>query len=64
MKKLYFTIRRNGADCPQQVYDQLEEQTDFLRPDCCGGGISLDDVKNMMADGYITLEDDQISVWY
>ena len=63
MKKEYFSIARNGALSAAEVYTQLEEQTDFLAPDCCGGGISLDDVESMLSDGYITLEGEKITVW-
>lgn len=61
--KEYFSIERNGANRPEEVYSQLEQQSDFLAPDCCGGGIGLEDVKRMLAEGWITLEGDKITVW-
>ena len=63
MKKLYFSIDRNGACSPAEVYAELENQTDFLSPDCCGGGIGLEDVQRMMEESYITLDADKINVW-
>ena len=61
--KEYFRIERMGAISPEDVYHQLEEQSDFLAPDCCGGGVSLEDVRRMMAENWITLEGDEIIVW-
>ena len=61
--KEYFRIERMGALSPEDVYRQLEEQTDFLAPDCCGGGVSLEDVRKMMEENWITLEGDNIIVW-
>ena len=63
MMKEYFRIERNAALSPEDVYTQLGEQTDFLAPDCCGGGIGLDDVRKMMEENWITLEGDEIIVW-
>ena len=63
MWKEYLSIDRNGANSPEEVYTEFENQSDFLAPDCCGGGISLDDIRQMMDEKWITLEDDKISVW-
>lgn len=60
MWKEYLVIERNGAISPQEVYTQLEEQSDFLAPDCCCGGVSLEDVARMMAEEYIVLDDKTI----
>lgn len=60
MWKEYLVIERNGAISPQEVYTQLEEQSDFLAPDCCGGGVSLEDVARMMAEEYIVLDNKTI----
>ena len=63
MRKKYFSIERNGALSPEEIYTQLEEQSDFLRPDCCGGGISVEDISAMLAQGWISLDGDKITVW-
>ena len=63
MRKEYFSIDRNSANSPEEVYFELDNQTDFLAPDCCGGGIGIDDVKQMMAERWITLSEDKITVW-
>ena len=61
--KEYFSIERNGASSPEEIYIQFEEQSDFLNPDCCGGGIGVEDIAQMLVDGWITLEEDRIRVW-
>ena len=61
--KEYLCIERNGAESPEEVYVQFEEQSDFLSTDCCGGGISLDDIARMLAEGWISLDEDKIRVW-
>lgn len=61
--KEYLCIERNGAESPEEVYVQFEEQSDFLSPDCCGGGIGLDDIARMLAEGWISLDEDKIRVW-
>lgn len=63
MKKEYFSIERNGASSPEELYLQLEEQSDFLAPDCCGGGIGVEDIARMLDEGWITLDGDKIRVW-
>jgi len=61
--KEYFSIRRNGASSPEELYAQFEAQSDFLETDCCGGGIGLEDIASMLSEGYITLDGDKITVW-
>lgn len=61
--KEYLCIERNGAESPEEVYVQFEEQSDFLSPDCCGGGIGLEDIARMLAEGWISLDEDKIRVW-
>lgn len=61
--KEYFNIERNGASSPEELYVQFEEQSDFLAPDCCGGGIGVADIADMLAQGWITLDGDKIRVW-
>ena len=61
--KEYFSIDRNGANSPEEVYVQFGEQTDLLEPDCCGGGIGPEDVARMLAEGWVTLDNDRITVW-
>ena len=63
MKKEYFSIARNGAVSPEEIYIQFEEQSDFLAPDCCGGGIGVADIADMLAQGWISLDGDKITVW-
>ena len=63
MKKEYFSIECNGATSPEEIYVQFEEQSDFLRPDCCGGGIGVEDIAQMLAEGWITLDGEKITVW-
>ena len=63
MKKEYLSIERNGARSPEEVYTQFDQQSDFLRPDCCGGGIGVEDIALMLAQGWITLDGDKIIVW-
>ena len=61
--KEYLCIERNGAKRPEEVYAQFEQQSDFLAPDCCGGGVSVEDIADMLANGYITLDGDKIRLW-
>ena len=61
--KEYFSIERNGASSPEELYTQFEEQSDFLATDCCGGGISVDDIARMLEEGWISLDGDKIRVW-
>ena len=63
MKKEYLSIARNGAGSPEEIYIQFEEQSDFLAPDCCGGGIGVADIARMLDEGWITLDGDKITVW-
>ena len=63
MKKKYFSIERNGASLPEDLYIQFDEQSDFLSPDCCGGGIGVEDIERMLNEGWITLDKDKITVW-
>ena len=63
MRKEYFSIERNGANSPAEIYAEFESQSDFLSPDCCGGGISVDDICRMIEEKWITLDDDKITVW-
>ena len=61
--KEYFSIERNGATLPEEIYAQFEEQSDFLESDCCGGGIGLDDIRRMLMENWITLDEEKITVW-
>ena len=63
MKKEYLSIARNGAGSPEEIYIQFEEQSDFLAPDCCGGGIGVADIARMLDEGWITLDENKIMVW-
>lgn len=63
MKKEYLSIARNGAGSPEEIYIQFEEQSDFLAPDCCGGGIGVADIARMLDEGWITLDENKIIVW-
>ena len=61
--KEYLCIERNGAESPEEVYVQFEEQSDFLSQDCCGGGIRVEDIARMLAEGWITMDEDKIRLW-
>jgi len=63
VKKEYLSIARNGAGSPEEIYIQFEEQSDFLAPDCCGGGIGVADIARMLDEGWITLDENKIMVW-
>ena len=63
MMKEYFSIERKGATSPEELYIQFEEQSDFLAPDCCGGGITVDDIARMLSEGWISLDEDKIRFW-
>jgi len=58
----YFSIRRNGAVSPEEIYAQFETQSDFLESDCCGGAIGLDDIHRMLLENWITLDEEKITV--
>ncbi len=63
MMKEYLSIERNGASSPEELYAQFEAQSDFLETDCCGGGIGLEDIERMLAENWITLDEDKIKIW-